>query len=156
MTRGVKKSSPLALVIDLLMSQRPHIYTPQEANRIIHELMGDFPHLRSIRDEVIGLQNKVDVEEITSLGSTGQLAKDARRTMDGYHRQILLLEKEFQKKLKRFEQVGCELKALDPGLVDFYGQRDNELIYLCWKEGEDEIVFWHTLNGGFRGRQPLR
>ena len=28
-------------------------------------------------------------------------------------------------------------------------------VYLCWKLGEPEVLFWHDLDAGFRGRQPL-
>jgi hypothetical protein len=47
------------------------------------------------------------------------------------------------------------LRDLDRGLVDFPALRDGDEIYLCWEEGEDEIGFWHDLETGFAGRQPL-
>ena len=68
--------------------------------------------------------------------------------------QLQLLE-QFQSALKQLEELGCWLKDLNTGLVDFYGLRDGELIFLCWKLGEDRIRFWHTLEDGFAGRQPL-
>ena len=68
--------------------------------------------------------------------------------------QLQLLE-QFQSALKQLEDLGCWLKDLNTGLVDFYGLRDGELIFLCWKLGEDRIRFWHTLEDGFAGRQSL-
>jgi hypothetical protein len=47
------------------------------------------------------------------------------------------------------------LRDLDRGLVDFPAMREAQEIYLCWEEGEDEIRFWHDLQTGFAGRQPL-
>ncbi len=48
------------------------------------------------------------------------------------------------------------LRDLDRGLVDFPSVKgDEEEIYLCWEEGEPEIAFWHDLETGFAGRQPL-
>jgi len=47
------------------------------------------------------------------------------------------------------------LKDLDQGLVDFPSYRDGKLIYLCWKRGESRIEFWHDLESGIAGRQPL-
>ena len=41
------------------------------------------------------------------------------------------------------------------GLVDFVSVRNGRDVYLCWLEGEDTIGFWHDLNTGFAGRQPL-
>lgn len=51
--------------------------------------------------------------------------------------------------------VGCELKDWETGLVDFYAERDGELVYLCWRLGEEHIAFWHALHAGVAGRQPI-
>ena len=52
--------------------------------------------------------------------------------------------------------LGAEAKApLDAGLVDFPGEMDGRLIYLCWRLGEPSIQHWHEIDAGFAGRQPL-
>ena len=53
------------------------------------------------------------------------------------------------------EELGCLVKDLDQGLVDFLTSRDAEDVLLCWRLGEDEIAFWHGLEEGFAGRKPL-
>jgi hypothetical protein len=50
---------------------------------------------------------------------------------------------------------GAEIKDLDEGLIDFPALRHGETVLLCWKLGEDEIRYWHTLEDGFAGRQEL-
>ena len=50
---------------------------------------------------------------------------------------------------------GVEVKDLDEGLVDFPALRRGETVLLCWKLGEDEIAYWHTVEDGFAGRRPL-
>ena len=52
-------------------------------------------------------------------------------------------------------EIGCELKDWEAGLVDFPARRDGKRICLCWKLGEDTIGYWHDLNDGFAGRQPI-
>ena len=48
------------------------------------------------------------------------------------------------------------LRDLERGLVDFPALRDGREVYLCWVEQEeDEIAYWHDLEAGFAGRQPL-
>jgi hypothetical protein len=47
------------------------------------------------------------------------------------------------------------VKDLDAGLVDFPSEREGELVLLCWQLGEERVAWWHTLEGGFAGRQPL-
>lgn len=57
--------------------------------------------------------------------------------------------------LAEIEAIGVQVKDLETGLLDFPCLIEGETVLLCWKLGEDSIEFWHTLDGGFRGRQPL-
>jgi hypothetical protein len=50
---------------------------------------------------------------------------------------------------------GCELKDPTIGLIDFLSLRSGREVYLCWHLGEERINFWHYLDAGFAGRQPL-
>ncbi len=60
-----------------------------------------------------------------------------------------------QRALGELQAMEIVLRDLERGLVDFPSLRDGEEIYLCWEEGEDEIAFWHDMESGFAGRQPL-
>jgi len=52
--------------------------------------------------------------------------------------------------------MGVELKDYRIGLVDFYSRYEGRVIYLCWKFDEpDRLEWWHALEAGFRGRQPI-
>jgi hypothetical protein len=57
--------------------------------------------------------------------------------------------------LKELEQIGCEFKGFDEGLVDFHGRLEQREILWCWKVGEERISHWHDLDAGFAGRQPI-
>jgi len=75
----------------------------------------------------------------------------------------LKLEKEmeqFEEDIRRFqeelESIGVELKDYRAGLIDFFSRYDGRIVYLCWKADEgDTLAWWHDLNSGFRGRQPI-
>jgi hypothetical protein len=57
--------------------------------------------------------------------------------------------------LAELEAMEIVLRDLERGLVDFPALREGREVYLCWVEGEDEIAFWHELEAGYAGRQPL-
>ena len=57
--------------------------------------------------------------------------------------------------IRKIEGKGAELKDINTGLIDFPALRFSEPVYLCWKLGEEEVLFWHG-SEGFRGRKPLR
>ena len=48
-----------------------------------------------------------------------------------------------------------ELKDPRLGLVDFPSERDGRTVLLCWRLGEPEVQYWHELDSGYAGRQPL-
>jgi hypothetical protein len=53
-------------------------------------------------------------------------------------------------------ELGVQLKDYSRGLIDFPSMRDGRVILLCWQLGEgDEIEWWHEVEAGFAGRQPL-
>ncbi len=53
------------------------------------------------------------------------------------------------------DAIGVQVKDLETGLLDFPCRVDGEIVLLCWKRGEPEIGFWHTVESGFRGRQAI-
>jgi len=57
--------------------------------------------------------------------------------------------------LAELRQIGCEFKGFEEGLVDFYSWRDGRPVFLCWKLGEDRIRYWHEVDAGYAGRQPI-
>ncbi len=78
------------------------------------------------RDEVVDIESKLD---------------DDCNRLQGY--------------VKELVELGVEPKGLSEGLVDFPAMRNGELVYLCWRFNEPEIGHWHSLKGGFVGRQPI-
>lgn len=53
-------------------------------------------------------------------------------------------------------EIGVQIKDYSRGLIDFPCRRDGRVILLCWQLGEaDEIEWWHEVEAGFAGRQPL-
>jgi hypothetical protein len=74
---------------------------------------------------------------------------------DRLQERVRRLTLDLQHEVEALHREGIELKDPEVGLVDFYAMRHGELVYLCWKMDEEGILAWHTLDGGFRGRQAL-
>jgi hypothetical protein len=56
----------------------------------------------------------------------------------------------------QLESLGVQLKDYSQGLIDFPSMRDGRVVLLCWKADEgDQLEWWHDLEAGFGGRQPL-
>lgn len=57
--------------------------------------------------------------------------------------------------IERIQEIGCLVKDLDSGLIDFPTLFRGDEVYLCWKLGESGIGFWHKIEDGFPGRKPI-
>jgi hypothetical protein len=57
--------------------------------------------------------------------------------------------------IEEIDSIGVQIKDLDVGLLDFPFLLDGETVLLCWKRGEQRIEFWHRMEDGFAGRQPI-
>lgn len=53
------------------------------------------------------------------------------------------------------QDLGCHFKGFPEGLVDWYSLYAGRPVFLCWKLGEEEIGWWHQVDAGFAGRQPI-
>jgi hypothetical protein len=60
-----------------------------------------------------------------------------------------------QDAIQEIDSIGVQVKDLDKGLLDFPCQIGEQIVLLCWQLGEAKIDFWHTMEAGFQGRQPL-
>jgi hypothetical protein len=73
---------------------------------------------------------------------------------DGPRYVALLIE--LTTRTSEIETLGVQLKDYTRGLIDFPSLRDGRVILLCWQLGEGEqIEWWHDVETGFAGRQPL-
>jgi hypothetical protein len=78
------------------------------------------------------------------------------------HGQVLDLQREIQQTAaeidrfrKELDDLGVFFKDFEAGLVDFPGLFNDRDILLCWKIGESSVEYWHEVDAGFTGRQPI-
>ena len=128
---------------------QPRIYTVEEAREMLPRLRPLLIRIRDLRREIAShteTLGKVNVE----MRSNGHAPEVAR--LEG---RISNCMDEIRRALEEISDFDVEVKDLDIGLVDFLGQRDGRIVYLCWAVDEPTVAYWHELNTGFRGRQPL-
>ncbi len=61
----------------------------------------------------------------------------------------------FQRLVQEVEALGGTVKDYEQGFIDFYGDVEGEIVYLCWTRGEKAITHWHRLEEGFSKRRDL-
>ncbi len=75
--------------------------------------------------------------------------------MAGGAEYVSLLVK-FSSQMNELDALGVQIKDYSRGLIDFPSLRDGRVVLLCWQLGEgDHLEWWHDVDTGFAGRQPL-
>lgn len=132
------------------MPAAPRIFSLREAEAmlplvrpIVGDLLGAYPRWQELvaRYEVLTGPLKAGDQEPAELVEVRAAVAREAETINGY--------------LQELERLGCLFKGFDAGLVDFYALREDRLVFLCWKHGEDHITHWHEVDAGVAGRQPV-
>ena len=131
------------------------LLTLEEANALLPQVQLSLKKLREDRSKIMKIQAKIEIEEMTGSDDKGNLSVEAQQAVTFLMQTFQAQTRTFEGDLEKLFKMGAQLKDLDGGLVDFYSRRGRETVFLCWKEGEAEILHWHSLQGGFQNRQPL-
>ena len=119
-------------------------FTIKSANEALPGVIEKFNKLKKQKNEIIKAEQELQISSTDSF--------------EKYFTQKQKLNSEmtkFYQLIEDLEATGVSLKGLDQGLLDFPSKRFDEDIWLCWKDGETEIKFWHDMNSGFNGRKPI-
>lgn len=132
-----------------MSDSNPEVLTLEEANEALPHIIPILERLQQLQRAIIESEEQQEELKDSPAGGSGQALIVATARQDQ-------LVAEAQETFNQLTSFGAMLKDMDSGLVDFYGERDGQLILLCWRLGEEpRIRFWHTLEGGFAGRQPV-
>jgi hypothetical protein len=128
------------------------IFTPADADATL-------PLVRAIVSDLVGLSREL-AERRQRLGLL--LAGKGKKARDPYHEELVQIQKDVDKDVPQLKEYIDELRALgvepksgSEGLVDFPAVLDGRQVCLCWKLGEPRVLFWHDMEAGFTGRQPI-
>ena len=130
----------------------PRHFTPEEANAALREV-------RPLVEELVGHRREQEraqrarAELAAKIAGNGG-AIDSRRVaqLDASLEQTRVA---IAQCVNRIHGLGAIVKDPDTGLVDFPARRGAEEVLLCWQLGEPDVAYWHGLDAGFAGRQPL-
>ncbi|MDO8730171.1 MAG: DUF2203 domain-containing protein [Candidatus Omnitrophota bacterium] len=131
------------------------LFTVEEADKLLPQVRRSLKEMRVCRDRVEKLEKEKAVEELSWLQPDGTVSPKAKEQLAKLDAEQKQQAASFEKLLREMTLLGAQLKDLDGGLVDFFTPHGEDLVYLCWKEGEARIRFWHDLESGFGGRRPL-
>jgi hypothetical protein len=119
-------------------------YTRAEANNLLPRIEALLRGLRAARDRLTDAEAHAALTDAAPANGGGSEGRDVGEAF-----------LEVRRRLAELQELELVLRDVDRGLIDFPAIIDGREVYLCWKLGEEEVGFWHDLEAGFRGRQPL-
>jgi hypothetical protein len=120
-------------------------FTVSEARQALPNLRALLVELQSERSALIALHPHINLARARAEQNGG--SPFGERYLDHAFAFAMLLDE--------IEQTGVIIKDFNAGLVDFPHEHEGRIVYLCWKLGEDDLSWWHEIDDGFAGRQPI-
>lgn len=133
----------------------PRIFTAREASALIPQIEQILSELDQVRERLRKIKAKSDVLEMIWGEEIQSETNPDHREYTHYLAEMEQAKKDFEGTLRKLAELEVVLKSVEQGLVDFYGVIDGRLVFLCWKRGERAVEYFHHLEDGFQGRQPI-
>jgi len=121
-------------------------FTIKDANEALPTVIKKFKNIANLKDQAVLIQSEMETNPKYMSNFKDYVIKK---------QELNTVMSNFYKAIEDLENMGVMIKSIEEGLLDFPSIRFNEEVFLCWKEGETEIKFWHGKEEGFMGRKPL-
>jgi hypothetical protein len=122
------------------------LFTLDEANDLLPALSADLRKIQRLYERLGQYRDR---------SREASAAAEKGGGMEGGTAYVKLLY-QIGKVTTHIHDMGVQLKDHSRGLIDFPSLRDDRIVLLCWQLGEgDRIEWWHEVEAGFAGRQPL-
>lgn len=123
----------------------PRNFTLFEANETLDLIRPLMDEVQAIREKIMSTQPEAWSAIEKSVGNGGSRALS----------QMVVDFEKLDALVHRILDTGVLIKDVNIGLLDFPALKDGREVYLCWQYGEGEIAYWHEIEAGFAGRQPI-
>jgi hypothetical protein len=132
----------------------PKFFSIEEADRLIGFFERTLDRIKKNKQVVLWLREEIAILTLIVECGSSKNNPDAKALEEKKRRHDFLSE-EIQKDKAAITEKGCFLRDEDRGVIDFYTIMDESVVFLCWQKGEDSVMYWHPIQTGFQGRQPL-
>jgi hypothetical protein len=128
-------------------------FSPERANALI-------PKLEPLVEELLAKRRDLAIKLLEADPALHAAEYGSRPRLAGMRSALPAprfaeLKHDIGRLIYRVESLGCVMKDIDLGLVDFPAVQRDEPIYLCWKYGEPRVEHWHGIDEGFSARKRL-
>lgn len=137
------------------MDAKPKLFTIDEANAALETIIK--PALERIDDDLQRLERGERERAVMGLiiDSGASESNPDRESLERLAGRMKAVRAEIREDIEAILATGALVKDLEKGLIDFFAVIDGQLVFLCWQRSEEQILYWHPIDEGFRGRRRL-
>lgn len=128
------------------------LFTLEEAETLLPRLVPILEAIRRAQGEVSSIEERIGALLARVRGNGHGVDVSA---VEEARADLQRQTEELRQRMAELDELGVELKDPSTGLIDFPSEREGRVVYLCWRLGEPRIDWWHEVDAGFVGRQPL-
>ena len=121
-------------------------FTIATANEKLPIVVDKFKNIVKLKNEIVKIEHELN-SALTPTSTFEQYVTIKQKLNSAVTK--------FYQAIEDLENTGVVIKGIEDGLLDFPSKRFDDEVWLCWKEGEKEIKFWHEKDVGFSGRKPI-
>ncbi|MEX0640371.1 MAG: DUF2203 domain-containing protein [Nitrosopumilaceae archaeon] len=121
-------------------------FTIATANEKLPIVVDKFKNIIKLKNEIVKIEHELN-SALTPTSTFEQYVTIKQKLNSAVTK--------FYQAIEDLENTGVVIKGIDDGLLDFPSKRFDDEVWLCWKEGEKEIKFWHEKDVGFSRRKPI-
>ena len=133
--------------------QEHRCFTVAEANALLPTLRASMERLQALLNEARARYRELEMIKAVGYREDGTLIMlyDYRVAKQEFDRAV----EEANRLIDQIHSIGCQIKSIDLGLVDFPAMINGEPVLLCWKLGEDRVAHYHPTDRGYADRRPI-
>ena len=128
------------------------LFSVEEANALLPQLETLLSRLLKKKEMLDRLHDEFFMQELLH-EATASTEKNTRLEFGA--NEVDGSVSDLDKELSQFRSLGCILRNLDSGWVEFPAEWQGNVIYYCWKKGETTIQYYRKLHAPFAERLPI-
>ena len=125
-------------------------FTLDQANAVLPELEMIFYRLLSRKEAVARLHDELLLKELVT--TRAEENPDEFLKLEEEAKAVDHVAGSLEQEIQRVLSLGCVIRNLESGCVDFPGERNGEPVYFCWKRGEKAVAYYHSRKGSLTER----
>jgi hypothetical protein len=135
-------------------------YDIDHANARLPELRETLLALRSLREEVIAVRDRIVELNAPALAAGAAAGGAALPPAAGEETQRLRMKMQglvdqMQAAALQIDGWSIQLRDIPTGLADFPALVAGRPVWLCWRLGEEAVEWWHEASEGFDARRRI-